>query len=133
VHAEWETAPWAREAGQTWSFRGSKSRNKVSVGEPAEGSLSYLWWCGCALLRPTKPCSGMPVPPNPPLHTHCEPLRRRVPARACAPRPHLTKNSSFYFERKSLVDSALPKKLRQLSTTDLLALASMKNAAKCDK
>ena len=24
---------------QTWSFRGSKSRNKVSVGEPAEGSL----------------------------------------------------------------------------------------------
>ena len=24
---------------QTWSFRGSKSRNKVSVGEPAEGSF----------------------------------------------------------------------------------------------
>ena len=39
---------WPREGGnttqgrkvvQTWSFRGSKSRNKVSVGEPAEGSL----------------------------------------------------------------------------------------------
>jgi hypothetical protein len=40
---------WSREVGngffrcwkvgQTWSFRGSKSRNKVSVGEPAEGSL----------------------------------------------------------------------------------------------
>lgn len=29
----------SREAGQTWSFRGSKSRNKVSVGEPAEGSF----------------------------------------------------------------------------------------------
>jgi hypothetical protein len=29
------------EDDQTWSFRGSKSRNKVSVGEPAEGSLSY--------------------------------------------------------------------------------------------
>jgi hypothetical protein len=29
-----------REDDQTWSFRGSKSRNKVSVGEPAEGSLS---------------------------------------------------------------------------------------------
>ena len=27
------------EDRQTWSFRGSKSRNKVSVGEPAEGSL----------------------------------------------------------------------------------------------
>jgi hypothetical protein len=25
---------------QTWSFRGSESRNKVSVGEPAEGSLT---------------------------------------------------------------------------------------------
>ena len=29
-----------REDDQTWSFRGSKSRNKVSVGEPAEGSLT---------------------------------------------------------------------------------------------
>ena len=28
-----------REVGRTRSFRGSKSRNKVSVGEPAEGSL----------------------------------------------------------------------------------------------
>ena len=28
-----------REVGQTWSFRGSKSRNKVTVGEPAVGSL----------------------------------------------------------------------------------------------
>jgi hypothetical protein len=27
---------------QTWSFRGSKSRNKVSVGEPAEGSLKVI-------------------------------------------------------------------------------------------
>ena len=30
------------KTGQTWSFRGSKSRNKVSVGEPAEGSLSIF-------------------------------------------------------------------------------------------
>ena len=29
-----------REVTQTLSSRGSKSRNKVSVGEPAEGSLS---------------------------------------------------------------------------------------------
>ena len=27
------------EVDRTWLFRGSKSRNKVSVGEPAEGSL----------------------------------------------------------------------------------------------
>ena len=32
----------AREDAQTCSFRGSKSRNKVSVGEPAEGSLTKL-------------------------------------------------------------------------------------------
>jgi hypothetical protein len=31
-----------REIDQTWSSRGSKSRNKVSVGEPAEGSLVIL-------------------------------------------------------------------------------------------
>ena len=38
---------WFREDSQTWAFRGSKSRNKVSVGEPAEGSLSiseFLDW-----------------------------------------------------------------------------------------
>ena len=40
---------------QTWSFRGSKSRNKVSVGEPAEGSLpiqlsnSNSFWIPCEL------------------------------------------------------------------------------------
>ena len=34
-------AAMPREAVQTLSFRGRRSRNKVSVGEPAEGSLSY--------------------------------------------------------------------------------------------
>jgi hypothetical protein len=33
------TLTQGRKVVQTWSFRGSKSRNKVSVGEPAEGSL----------------------------------------------------------------------------------------------
>ena len=33
------------KVGQTWSFRGSKSRNKVSVGEPAEGSLKNITFC----------------------------------------------------------------------------------------
>ena len=32
-----------RETVPTWSVRGSKSRNKVSVGEPAEGSLMFLF------------------------------------------------------------------------------------------
>ena len=31
-----------REDDQTVALRGSKSRNKVSVGEPAEGSLTLL-------------------------------------------------------------------------------------------
>jgi hypothetical protein len=35
-------AAMPREAVQTLSFRGRRSRNKVSVGEPAEGSLSFL-------------------------------------------------------------------------------------------
>src|SRR3954453_4808964 len=36
----WPQGCKSGEAGQTWSFRGSKSCNKVSVGEPAEGSLT---------------------------------------------------------------------------------------------
>ena len=41
-----------REEDQTGSFRGSKSRNKVSVGEPAEGSLPMTF------SRPRKKCSS---------------------------------------------------------------------------
>ncbi len=41
------------EGSQTWTFRGSKSRNKVSVGEPAEGSLEVksLLWFLCIVLE----------------------------------------------------------------------------------
>ena len=38
------TTTQGRKVGQTRSFRGSKSRNKVSVGEPAEGSLPFVFW-----------------------------------------------------------------------------------------
>ena len=38
----WCASAETGEIGQTWSFRGSKSRNKVSVGEPAEGSLQIM-------------------------------------------------------------------------------------------
>ena len=38
----WFAKLMLREAVQTLSFRGRRSRNKVSVGEPAEGSLSFL-------------------------------------------------------------------------------------------
>src|ERR1700712_4991655 len=43
--------PVYKEPHQTCSFRGSKSRNKVSVGEPAEGSLTstpkMVEWVRC--------------------------------------------------------------------------------------
>ena len=42
-----------RKVGQTWSFRGSKSRNKVTVGEPAVGSLERDWLCRL-ILPPTR-------------------------------------------------------------------------------
>ncbi len=42
-------SPWGSsvllELGQTIAARGSKSRNKVSVGEPAEGSLRDVSAC----------------------------------------------------------------------------------------
>ena len=62
------------EIGQTWSFRGSKSRNKVSVGEPAEGSLTNVvcmggWWregglCSCCVsgICPTDAATPTPTP-----------------------------------------------------------------------
>ena len=46
------TLPAWREDDQTVAFRGSKSRNKVSVGEPAEGSLSVAHTCVLIRLTP---------------------------------------------------------------------------------
>ena len=40
-----------REEGQTVLSRGSKSRNKVSVGEPAEGSLTFYGGPDLRVLR----------------------------------------------------------------------------------
>jgi hypothetical protein len=46
-----DTLVSAATARQTWSSRGSKSCNKVSVGEPAEGSLAVglITLCGRCL------------------------------------------------------------------------------------
>ena len=46
------TLPAWREDDQTVAFRGSKSRNKVSVGEPAEGSLSVAHTCVFNTVNP---------------------------------------------------------------------------------
>ena len=53
MNVEWQQLVVSWEVGQTWSFRGSKSRNKVSVGEPAEGSLKMIFeffWSSQLLL-----------------------------------------------------------------------------------
>ncbi len=73
---------------------------------------------GDAVLR-----SGLRPLPNP---NTCEPLGWRA-VTAVVP---FNTNSDVYLN----VTRGLPDlNLKQLSTTDLLALASMKNAAKCDK
>ena len=41
VGAAASVAALCRKDDQTWTSRGSKSRNKVSVGEPAEGSFLF--------------------------------------------------------------------------------------------
>ena len=93
------------EAGQTWSFRGSKSRNKVSVGEPAEGSLQF---------RRVLKCTA---------HLHC------------AYATYISGDASLRNSTQQTVFDVSHElyKYSKLSTTDLLVLASMKNAAKCDK
>ena len=55
---------------QTVAFRGSKSRNKVSVGEPADGSLACMNACmvvgNPSLLHTLSPCvSGPPTEQEP--------------------------------------------------------------------
>src|ERR1700722_11159646 len=66
------TTAQSRKVGQTWSFRGSKSRNKVSVGEPAEGSLLSV-----GPLWPPFP-GGPGVDPRPPTLVDCTVLLRRA-------------------------------------------------------
>ena len=101
-----------REAVQTLLFRGRRSRNKVSVGEPAEGSFRWN--------RPTHPrtvmVGGAPAAPTLLSNQHRKPRTEdRLVGRVL---------------RSAL--RAGDTNQRQLSTMDILALATMKNAAKCD-
>jgi|JI6StandDraft_1071083.scaffolds.fasta_scaffold07079_1 hypothetical protein len=78
---------------QTWSLRGRRSRNKVSVGEPAEGSIIiFRYKLSLCLIR------------------------------------RIFTNIQQVFQLVRVV-----KKEFKFSTVDVLALISMKNAAKCDK
>ena len=96
-----------RKVRQTRSFRGSKSRNKVSVGEPAEGSL---------------PSEGLSTRPP----TLC--YSNLVASGDTLRGPPVDESQTLASLRRSHKVNQL-----KLSTTDLLVLASMKNAAKCDK
>src|SRR5690606_12863835 len=113
------TTTQGRKVIQTRSFRGSKSRNKVSVGEPAEGSLQSCKTPQTIVNLPKEPLLRRAAPglsrvaPRPPAGA-----RRRIIQHPVAP---YGLSESLYLNKS------------KLSTTDLLVLASMKNAAKCDK
>jgi hypothetical protein len=157
------TPTHGREAGQTWSFRGSKSRNKVTVGEPAVGSLPKS--IRARLTCPALPAVGRPNPPLVQCHVLGGPGSPPPPppsllfreARGGAARAGLLAGEPSPDRRDIFtpyptlhppdVIPGLPLSLsrsgggrstvrgyneKQLLTTDLLALATMKNAAKCD-
>ena len=92
-------------------FRGRRSRNKVSVGEPAEGSLT-LSRPSLDILHGTR---GIPLDGSISIYP-CESLK------------------SFNSELETCVLNSLMQKnnQKQLSATDILVLATMKSAAKCD-
>jgi hypothetical protein len=83
-----------------------------SVGEPAEGSLQ-----SARLRAPLQPCVYSPCCLGGPVS---RPSALPARARQRNPNPRI------------LLSESLQNTLK-LSTTDLLVLASMKNAAKCDK
>jgi hypothetical protein len=107
-----------------WAFRGSKSRNKVSVGEPAEGSF---------VVKRKKSRE------QPARAVHCTALSIHfLTLVEITFGTHLSfskfKNKSK--QNKITTTNRLKKtkkpKYQQPATTDILALATMKNAAKCD-
>lgn len=126
------------EVRRTLPFRGRRSRNKVSVGEPAEGSLPNA----SLRPRPANSCAA-PLPPSrggagPAQRPSCA-LRRLAPpapggsnhAHTEAPR----RRGAYQRESKaraSAAEAAFFGTPRQLSTTDILAPATMKNAANCE-
>ena len=136
------------EVRRTLPFRGRRSRNKVSVGEPAEGSLPNA----SLRPRPANSCAG-PFPPSfrgwggagaapypalPPLGApggaRC---RRRQGgfnhAHTDAPSsPEGRAPERESKARASAAEAAFFGTPRQLSTTDILAPATMKNAANCE-
>ena len=103
-----------RETVPTWSVRGSKSRNKVSVGEPAEGSLMFLFRMIAFHL-----CSPKLVRER---NRVCE---RLCALGGCARHFFSSVGLCFFLEGFQLTEEQLP-------IVDPLARTSMKTVAKCD-
>ncbi len=123
----------ANPVGRAAHGRRSKSRNKVSVGEPAEGSLESLVFCRDprAQYRVREPSVGVP----------CGPFffrEKRAGSKArellCLPsRPASRSRAPVFrlFVMRRVLVALIGKKI-QLLTVDPSARASMKNAASCD-
>ena len=114
-----------RKLFQTWSFRGSKSRNKVSVGEPAEGSLP-LSHSLRQVLKTTVNCldrAGWR------LRLKWVSVSRTRP-RTCSYILHFKPQWKVQLIFATRVENLT---LWQLLTVNLLVLASMTNVASCDK
>ena len=105
---------------QTTSLRGRRSRNKVSVGEPAEGSFArtYPTFVNCPLwgLGEIFSCRAH--------GWHSVEDLWRFALRSLLPLFLNVCRSIHYFNTLLFL---------QLSATDVLAQATMKGAAKCDK
>lgn len=131
---DWQPTPATvagrRKLMQTWSFRGSKSRNKVSVGEPAEGSLVK------ARASHTDGATRVQRLWRPTLHNIHKPVctvwMSWTSQEAWLSNPFLP-NSYGLYERGNRWTVTGQQPIIQLSTTDLLVLPSMKNAAKRDR
>ena len=158
-----------REAVQTLLFRGRRSRNKVSVGEPAEGSLpvsSPAPLCARWAWRRRAGGRGSPLrgararrlgrvrglsffvsPEALPTRLPCGVVCRSARAGACAagwlacpgslrasggacPSNGARRGAGVFGRSAARAHTKLQTK--QLLPTDILALATMKNAAKCD-
>ena len=129
-----------REAVQTLSFRGRRSRNKVSVGEPAEGSLpvsstpTSAYRCIRDHFGERSCWRRSPIPAGSPTHgAHPRYLRSGVPGCAVSAvslgvRSRCCRATEVF----GPLARASPSELTQLLPMDILALATMKNAAKCD-
>ena len=124
-----------REDDRTRPFRGSKSRNKVSVGEPAEGSLETG-----PRYRQHLPVSRAPYPtPWPRALATSSPTARapRPPDQASTERWLTSKDHTAPSSRVRArgvaveISSKKKKKHTRPRTADHLARGSMKTAAIC--